>query len=332
MAPENRPTTHHLAYFSKAQETVKLWGLLALLRGAESRALHLPRIGRSRLPDQNIVDLAQSPSLGFAQSTLEDIVVKGGRTKVIGFWLGLVGPMGPLPTHLTEFTAYEKRYAKKHPFGDFLNLISGRMLQLFYRAWAQSQPCASVDRPDDDHFGQQLAMLSGAFDTTGPGLDFPSKARLHYAGLLASKRSARGIEDALTHLMGQSVKIEEFQPRWQQIESDDQSRLGRQFAQLGRDIVVGRRIRTANEAFNVVIATSSLREYESLLPGGHRFGILRESIKAFAPSHLSCEIRLQIAESMAPAARLSGRSRLGLTSWLKPKKIDTMRQDARIRA
>ena len=78
------------------------------------------------------------------------LTVTDGRAKLRGLWLGLTGPMGALPTHLTEFAFYERRYAKTQPFGDFLDLLAGRMLQLFYRVWADSQPTAQADRPDDD--------------------------------------------------------------------------------------------------------------------------------------------------------------------------------------
>ncbi|MEZ5749068.1 MAG: type VI secretion system baseplate subunit TssG [Caenibius sp.] len=48
---------------------------------------------------------------------------------------------------MTEFAIFERRYADAFPFGDWLDLMAGRMLQLFYRAWAESQPAALADRP-----------------------------------------------------------------------------------------------------------------------------------------------------------------------------------------
>ena len=331
MASEDRAPTQHLSFLSSAHENIQNWGLFSLVRGAEARAPIMPRVGRSRLPDQNIVDLAQAPSMGFAASTLQEIRLSGGRAKVFGKWLGLLGPMGPMPTHLSEFAAYEARYSKSQPFGAFLNLLEGRMLQLFYRAWADSQPCAYADRSDDDGFATMISALSGAYEGADHCHDFPKKARLFYAGLMASQRSARGIEDGLSHLLRQNVRIIEFQSRWRSIETSDQSRLGRSYATLGSDLTLGRRVRLSNDAFNVQIATSSLLEYEAFLPGGSRYPILCEAIMAFTPSHLDCEIRLEISEDLVPPTRLDGRARLGLTSWLKPKKTNTIRSDARIR-
>jgi len=133
----------HLNFLRTAADHVRRLAPLALLRGAEARAPGLPRIGEARLPAQNLVDLAQAPSLAFPASSLEAIRVGTKRARIEGYWLGLIGPMAPLPLHLTEFAAYERRYSKTQPYGRFLDVVAGRMLQFFYRAWAGSSPAAS---------------------------------------------------------------------------------------------------------------------------------------------------------------------------------------------
>ncbi len=331
MAAAPGPPSEHLSFLSRAGETARLWGLFPVVRGAEARAPSLPRVGRSRLPAQDIVDLAQEPSLGFSQSTLISIVPRRGRMRIAGYWLGLVGPMGPLPTHLTEYAYYEARYAKSRPFGRFLDLLAGRFLQLFYRAWADSQPVTMVDRAQDDPFAHWLAALTGATEGAGTRAAFPASARLHYASLFASRRSAVGIEDALAHLLRQPVRLLEYQPRWQDIAREDRSQLGKCYAQLGHDAVLGARVRSASDAFRVVIQASSARDYESFLPGGGRFAIAAEALDAFAPSHLEWDIALEIDAAIAPRTRLNGRSRLGWTSWIGNDEQRPVRGDAHLR-
>jgi len=331
MAATPRPPSEHLSYLQRAGDSARLWGLFPLVRGAEARAQGLPRVGRSRLPAQNIVDLSQEPSLGFSESTLSSVTVVKGRARVAGFWLGLIGPMGPLPTHLTEYASYEQRYAKTRPFGRFLDLISGRMLQLFYRAWAESQPVALADRPDDDRFADYIGAITGATSGVPARSTFPASARLHYASLFASRRSAVAIEDALTHLLRQPVRLIEYQPRWRDIERDDQTALGQQFATLGSDAMVGARSKSAADAFRIVVKAASTRDYESFLPGGPRFKIAAEALDAFAPSHLEWDIALEIDAAKAPKAKLDGRSRLGWTSWVGKQPGTKVRQDAHLR-
>ncbi|SFS03743.1 type VI secretion system baseplate subunit TssG [Sphingomonas jatrophae] len=331
MAPEDRPPTQHLSFLRTAAETVKRWGLFPMVRAAEARAPQLPRVGRARTPAQNIVDLTSSPSMSFAQTTLDRVEEKHGRARIRGLWPGLIGPMGALPTHLTEFAIYEARYAKARPFGEWLDVLAGRQLQFFYRAWADSQPTASLDRPDDDRFGDYLAALTGAREGVQADSAFPAQARLHYAALFASRRSAAAIEDGLTHLMRQPVRLIEYQPRWRDIEREDRTRLGRSFASLGDDAVLGARVKAASDAFRVEIRAKSLRDYKTLLPGGTRFAVASEALNAFAPSHLEWDIALKIDEADARPARLDGQTQLGWTGWMTKADKQIVRGDAHLR-
>ena len=332
MAAENRPAPQHLSFLGRAAGEAKRYGLFPLLRGAEARAPGLPRIGASRMPADNIVDLNQVATMAHAPSTLESIEVKGGRAAVNGYWLGLTGPMGPLPIHMTEFALNERRYGQKRPFGRFLDMLAGRMLQFFYRAWADSQPVAHADRPGDDRFAGYVAALSGATEGARADGVFPAHARLHYAALFASHRSAAGIQDAVSHLLGTPVRLIEYLPRWRPIEREDRSRLGAPggFNALGQDTVAGSSVRTVTDAFRVVIRTRSFAEYESFLPTGSQFKIAAEALDAFTPSHLEWELELELDERDARPARLDGRTRMGWTSWMAPTGRTGVRAEARL--
>lgn len=87
----------------------------ALLRALEARMPDRPRIGESRLPGQNVTDLSQPPMLAFPAASVHALTAKDGRVHVEGHWLGLTGPMGPMPLHLSEFASYERRYSASQP-------------------------------------------------------------------------------------------------------------------------------------------------------------------------------------------------------------------------
>ncbi|MEN3749478.1 type VI secretion system baseplate subunit TssG [Sphingomonas sp. HF-S3] len=331
MAAADGPSTQHLTFLRQVGAQAKRFGMFAAVRGAEARARHLPRLGRARRPNQSIVDLAQVPAMHFPAPTLESVEFRNDRPQLNGYWLGLTGPNGALPIHLTEFATFERRYAKKRPFGRWLDVLANRMLQLFFRAWADSQPVVQADRPEDDKFAHYLAMLSGATEGVSERALFSAHARVHYAALFASRRSAIGIEDALGHLLNQPVQVIEYQPRWRDIPVEDRSRLGRSFAGLGQDLVLGSRVRMASDAFSVVIGARSRDEFDKLLPSGPRFAIAAEALDAFSPSHLEWDVRIEIAERHLSAARLDGRARLGWTSWMRPGSGDTIRSDVHLR-
>lgn len=330
MAAKDRPPAQHLSFLKEAAAQARRFGMFQIVRGAEARAPDLPRLGQSRRPSQNILDLAQVPTMAFPGATLDSVEVRNGRAQLNGYWLGLTGPMGALPTHLTEFADFERRYAKARPFGRWLDMLANRMLQLFFRAWGDSQPVVQADRPTEDRFAFFLARLTGA--TEGVALEsvLPARARLHYAALFASRRSAVGIEDALSHLLGQPARVLEYQPRWRDIEDDDQTRLGRSFSQLGSDMMAGKRVRVASDAFRVVVRAQSLHEFETLLPAGERFAVASEALDAFAPKHLEWDLMIEMEERHARPAHLDGRTRLGWTGWLCPKQTDRIRADAHL--
>jgi len=332
MATKSGAASQHLSYLAKVAKGVKRYGVFPVLRAAEARAKDLPRISASRLPSQNIVDLNQVPLLSHPASTLESIEIKGTRASVNGYWFGLTGPMGPLPLHLSEFALNERRNSAKRPFGRFLDVLAGRMLQFFYRAWADSQPAAHADRPNDDNFARYLAALSGAAENVPANAAFPTRARLHYASLFASHRSAAGVQDALTHLLGTPVKLVEFLPRWRDIEPADRSKLGAPggFNALGRDTVTGSSVRAYTDAYRVVIRARSFAEYESFLPTGAQFKVAAEALDAFTPSHLEWEIEVELDEREARPARLDGRTRMGWTSWRAPTGAGGVRAEARL--
>jgi len=330
MARSHRPPPDHLSHLRRAAGEIRRIAPLALLRGAEARAPGLPRIGASRLPEQNVVDLVQSPSLAFPAATMDAIHVGEARARLDGHWLGLTGPMGPLPLHLTEFASYERRYSRQQPFGRFLDVLAGRMLQLFYRSWAGGSPAASVDRPSDDHFGDRIAALTGAEDGARPQAVLPARARLRYAALFASPRSPAGIQDALSDLMRLPVHVVEFVPRWRDVEPDELSRIGRGFATLSHDAVAGGRIRTVSDAFRVMVTVADAQTIAALLPGGQRYGLLVEALDAFAPSHLEWDVELDVANQAIRPARLGSGARLGWSSWTGPLPTGGRRNDARL--
>ncbi|MBW8783931.1 MAG: type VI secretion system baseplate subunit TssG [Novosphingobium sp.] len=317
MAGTDRTQADNLIDWTALAQDLRRAGPLAVLRHAEARRQDLPRLGTAKRPEQSIVDLAQEPALGFAAPAIATVEQRYGRPQLRGFWLGLTGPMGPLPNHLSEFANYERRYAKRRPFGDWLDLIAGRMLQLFYRAWAESQPAAHADRPGDDRFSRWLGALSGAMEGTAGDDAFFARARTHYAAVFAGSRSAVALQDALSHLLTQPVRVIEYVPKWRDFEPEDRSRLGQRFGTLGSDVVLGARVYSAADAFRVVVRAHDYQAYLSLLPGGERFAVAAEAIDAFKPTHLEWDLSVELEDRHAPPMRLDGRSPLGWASWVK---------------
>jgi type VI secretion system protein ImpH len=339
MAEPDGRTPDHLSYLLGAARQARRHNFFGLLRKAEAQAGRLPRIGRSRTPQQNVVDLAHEPALDFPAATVARIEQgASGRARIRSAFLGLTGPMGPLPIHLTEYAFYEQRGGGKRPFGRFLDLLTDRMLQFFYRAWADTQPAAQADRPDDDRFAAMLGALCGLGLAPSRRLADPARAmswkeHLRYAGLFASRRSAAAIEDGVSHVLQTPVRITEFVVRWRDIAPDQRSRLsGSRYNGLGVDAVLGGRVCLAEDTFRVTVRTATAQDYRNFLPGRPAHQRMREMLEALKPSHLDWEMQLELDEALAPATRLDGTIALGLDSWLAPRADGGLRVDARLRS
>lgn len=327
MAAEGGPPGEHISYLESIAREVRRYGVLTVLRNVEARAPKLERIGEGRRPEQIPVDIAHYPGMDFPGPTIEEIEFRRHRPTIVGRYLGLTGPMGPLPHQMTEFAYDERRYRQSHrPFGRWLDLIANRMLQFFYRAWADTQPLAEAERPERDRHAAHVAALSGAGEGVPTNAAFPLRDRLRYAAVFASRRSAVAIEDAMTHLLAIPCEVHEFQPRWLKIEDEDLTRLGEKNAVLGIDASVGDQFWSVSDAFLLQVATRDLREFEAMLPTGRLFPVAAEALDTFAPSYLDWEIRVTIAELEIEQARLDGSSRLGWTAWIATKRDSERRR------
>jgi type VI secretion system protein ImpH len=332
MATTPGPAPDHLNYLRQASARIGGIAPLALLRGAEARARQAPPIGTAKLPTDDVVTLVHCPSLAFPAATLAAITVEGHQAVVEGHWLGLTGAMGPLPLHLTDYAASERQNGGAQPYGRFLDVLAGRMLQLFYRAWASAVPAVSIDRRGEDHFGGKIAALTGAQDGAADHAAFPAESRLHHAGFFASPRSPGGLGDALSAVIRLPVRIVEYVERWRDIDLAERTVLGGGFSRLGQDAVAGCRICTVEEAFKVIVQVSSARDLRDLLPGGARYRILVEAIDSFAPPHLDWEIELATAGEAIRPARLGAATQLGWSSWSAAAPSGSVRSDARLGA
>jgi type VI secretion system protein ImpH len=336
------PSTDYLtALLAEVEADPTRWGAFALLRGVDAATPNGPRIGEALDPAREVLDLTHQPSQDFPRTTIAAFVPGTRRPAARSQHLGLTGPMGPLPTHLTEIAIFERRKRGPTPFADFLDLISARALQRFFRAWAEADRCAQADRPADDRFAGYIGAVSGAADLSfiDPGSrpkpdrtgdTFDGWRRLPYAGHLAGLRSASAVGDLLAHLLERPVKVIETVGRWRQIPVDARTTIGRAHAGLGRGATLGGRFYAVEFDVAFEIGVASMAGLADLLPGGHANRLLGEAARTALPKHLDWRARVTIAEDAIEPARL-GRTRLGWTSWVAPRGTARIRRDLALR-
>lgn len=322
MAPQDRPAIPRLNVAEALAREPSAFDFFQALRLVECCNLPQPRIGCSARPEQDPVRLGQDPSLAFAPSTLASFepASANGPARLACHFLGLFGPNGPLPLHLTEYATERRRHVHDTTLIAFADVFHHRMLSLFYRAWSLSRPTVSFDRPEQDWFARYLASLFGMGLPALCGRDaFPDRAKLSYAGLLADHtRNPDGLRTMIGDHFHLPVRIEEFIGAWLLLPLASRCRLGTspETGSLGRTAVAGSWVWSGQSRFRIVFGALTLIDYQRFLPGEPALAEVIAMVRIYVGDELEWELNLVLKKSEVPPIALGGPLRLGWTTWL----------------
>ena len=297
-------------------------GFCHTLRRLDSLQPERPRIGASPRAADDPVRLGQQPSLRFAPAELAALHQSpaGLTPRLLVYFMGLLGPNGPLPLHLTEYVRERQRHAADPTLARFLDTFHHRMLALLYRAWAQAQPAVSFDRPREDRFGFYLGTLTGTGLPACRDRDaMPDLAKRHFAGHLSCQtRHADGLQSILGVLLGLPVRIDEWIGHWLTLPDNCRLRLGETSdnAALGQTTTLGGRVWDHQSKFRVRVGPLRLPAYLDLLPGGTALARVKAVVRNYAGDALEWDLNPVLAQSEIPRVGLGVGSRLGWTTWL----------------
>lgn len=281
-----------------------------------------PRLGESSRPGLDPVRIGQQPELAFPPRPIAHVTEARGSSpaRISTYFFGLFGPNGPLPLHLTEYARLRQRNAGDETLVRFADIFHHRMASLFFRAWAESEPTVSHDRPGQDRFALQLGALAGFGMASLHGRDaMPDLAKLHFTGRLASHtRNAEGLGAILSSFFEAPVEIREFAPKWVQLPRGSLCLLGSDpgTGTLGSTATAGARIKVYHHRFRIIIGPLGLALYERLLPGAAGLAKMAEIIRNYLGDELDWEVNLVLRREEVPAVRLGRSGRLGWTGWM----------------
>ena len=301
-------------------DEVRSFDFFQALRLIERAHAPKPRLGKARRGADDPIRLAQRAQLAFPPTDLAayEPGSKGqpGRLEVL--LMGLFGPHGALPLHLTAYALDRRDRASDRTFVDFCDIFHHRLLCMFYRAWADARPQVQHDRPEDDRFHLYLGALAGFGTPAMYERDaLPHAVKLAHVGLLACQsRHPERLVRVLRNHFRLPVSIEEFIGGWLELPRGLQCRLGRARARLGVEAVVGARSFQAQHRFRIRLGPLELATYERFLPGGAWLRRLIAAVRNVVGDEFEWDVRLGLKGAEVPKLQLDGRRRLGWTSWL----------------
>lgn len=315
------------------------FGFVPLLRRLAAGQGGLP-IGKARRPRDEAFRLGQVADMAFApreiaEVLLPDAATAGGEAEpsepaaltgnrpdlplIRLFGLGLLGPQGPLPLHYTEWVRERSKHLHDGTLANFLDIFHHRYLTLFYRAWAQSQAAAGLDRAEDEGFSRYIAQLIGHDPLDLQGSVLPSHARLGAAAHLAQKsRHPDGLAQTVAQFFGLPVQLEEFVLHWIPIDPPDHCLLGRPgpSSLLARGALLGERVADRQGKFRLVLGPMGIERYLRFTPRGADLPAVVAWVHAFVGQEFAWELELRVIPHEAPSACLAEGPRLGWSTWL----------------
>ncbi len=301
------------------------WDFFQALRWVDARMpTGTPRLGCARRPGDEPVRLAQTPDLAFAPASIDAVDLHpqgGGVPRLTVRFFGLFGPNGPLPLHLTAYARERLLHKGDHTLARFADLFHHRLLLLFYRAWAQAQPTANLDRPEHDRYADWVGSLIGMGGTEWRGRDAaPSHAKLFHAGVLSRQvRNADGLEALVGGTLRLPVRVQSFVGRWMRLLPRERTRLGKSrggSAQLGRGAVLGGTVFDRQHHFRLHVGPLDDAQFQSMLPTGGSLAVTKALVDQYVGDELGWDVRLQLAAPQGTPCSLGRKARLGWTSWL----------------
>lgn len=328
MAARDGVGQNSVAQLKKLEDDPEKYHIFHAFRMLEAAFPEAPRIGEARRPHDDKIRFGQEAELRFPTSTIAKFTTPKGDNpgRLTNRFFGLFGPNGPLPLHLTEFAHSRVHHHRDRTLVEFANILTHRLMTLFYRAWRSGQPAPSFDRGDNDEFERKIAAIGGYHGTyLRAADDFPDMAKRHFAGLLAQgPKNAEGLRSVLQAFFQANVEVQEFIGSWLELEPGDRWQMGG-MATLGRTTSIGERVWTRSAKFRLRIGPLSYEEYQRLLPGSGSLARLRSIVRNYVGDALDWDVNLVLRADEVPKAKLGETMRLGQTSWIGEKKT---KQDA----
>ncbi|MBK1705559.1 type VI secretion system baseplate subunit TssG [Halochromatium glycolicum] len=304
-------------------EQIHGWDFFQALRVLDCQHPELPRIGTSRWARDEPIRLGQDCSMAFAPSALSSLTQRDQehRPRLGVAFLGLLGPNGPLPLHLTDHALERKQRFKDETFLRFLNLFEHRFLSFFYQAWARSQPAVSYDRPEQDRFGDYIASLSGlGLRSLRDRDEMQDHVKLHFAGLLLDgAKHPEGLVAILQGYFGVPAAVVELVGEWLDIAKDEQCQLGSSVTTglLGENTIVGAAVFECQHRFRIRLGPLEISELEGFLPGQPATAALRATVRNYIGDQYHWDLQLILKRDAIPQTQLgAATARLGWTTWL----------------
>lgn len=286
-----------------------------VLRFRNSVSLGFPA---SEVAAIEVVSTSNSANTDAADAILGDDII---RIRITPAFIGLLGACGTLPLHDTERIAARQSIDGDASQRELIDVLSNRMIGLFYEAWGKYRIEHGIDIRGHDRARPMLLALAGARHDRGQrrhGINGQLKddTAAHYAGLLGTRPvSAATVERIMSEYFDVPIQLEQFVGCWDSIPERRRSTLGTAMPTLGQGAALGVRLWRHDIRARLNIGPLEEAQVRDFLPGGSAMSALQEMVKLFAVPVLRYEIRLRLAAPCVKRMTLATRTEPRQLGW-----------------
>jgi type VI secretion system protein ImpH len=298
------------------------------LRSLQAAFPRWPKLGASVALREDYARLRQEPDLAFASSTIRSFLPgepdrPDVPSQVSVNFLGLFGPNGPLPLHLTDY-ALDRIREGDQTLARFADVFQHRVLTLFFRAWAVHRKTVDLDRTDDRRFANYIAAFIGLGMPALHDRDAaPDMAKLYFSGRLACPtKNPEGLAAILGEFFGIPCEIQNFVGHWIAIPEAETCRLGASPASgtLGTTAIIGSRLFQYQTKFRVRLGPMRFADLRRLLPCEDSWPRLKAWVWNYIGKELFWDAQYVLLADEVPQTQLGGGALLGWTTWIITRK------------
>ncbi|MES2296126.1 MAG: type VI secretion system baseplate subunit TssG [Pseudomonadota bacterium] len=305
-----------------------------------ARLLRFQNTLRLEFPASQIEALTAHGACEVRTDTMLHIALRehpNSKIKLTSAFAGLLGTSGTLPFHYSETIASRLPRGQAAAIRAFMDLISNRLIGLFYQALGKYRLEHKLDSQGEDGLLPILLALAGM---SGAGV--PAFFRQHgraaisdhvaayYAALIRTRPvSAHAIERVLSDYFAVPVVVEEFVGSWDDIPENRICVIPGPNARLGYGATLGKRLWRFDRRIRLHIGPLEAANLERLLPHGDGAKAIEAMLALFGVGDMDFEARLILSPACIEPLRLTNDAaasrRLGWTSFLttRPGKAQT---------
>ncbi|MBC7453807.1 MAG: type VI secretion system baseplate subunit TssG [Massilia sp.] len=250
-------------------------------------------------------------------------------------FIGLLGGSGTLPLHYSERIATQQLHEKDDSARAFLDILSNRMVGLFFLACGKYRLESKVDTHGVDPLRAMLMQLSGFHvDDAGEHAGGENDVLAYFSAALRTRpTSSFAIAGALSAHFGVPIEIEQFVGCWDELDKNQRTILGKTRPTLGNGATLGKRLWRHDLRMCLHVGPLNKQELDRFLPNGEAAAAMATMLKHFGVAHLQLEMRLIFKpEAIKPVVlrtTTSTAKRLGWDSFLTCEDGKSTRGDVR---